>query len=643
MSDDITSFNTIFNLADRRNQMIYDVGTLIHKDEWVDAGVFYASYVRKTKDPNFQNPANVDQVKEIITQLLHWCLNNDRYPLAARLLWTENQFDSRPHFTQLIWKELRDSTAMMLMGSASASKSYSTGVWLLLDWVRDPEYTCIKLLGPSEQHLNANLFTHMINLHQQASIPLPGITGNLYIGMNRKDQFGSISGVVVPLGKKSAGRLQGSKAGNKKRKKAHPVFGILGRLRVFMDESEKIPEGIWKDVDNIFSNLSGVETFKIICAYNPENQNGPSGSRSEPPDGWAQFNIDTDEVWTSRRGWRVVRLDGFKGENVRLKRVVFPGLQTFEGITALIANAGGYDSPGYYTMARAAFPPSSKKLVIIPQGMFDKAKGTFTFVGPTIAVAGVDLALEGGDAAKFAWGDHGLASGFRTPPSLKYPQGQYTQFTDRDGNSILRPGLQVHGLLQLEAGPTSKVAGQIKDLCDKLLIKPDALAVDRTGNGQGVYDMLKDIWSPEVIGVNYMEGASETKILLEDSKTCKEEYDRACSELWFALRKWMEFQGIMFSPQIDFSKLAEQMTTRQFAPGKMSRVESKKDFKSRNGGNSPDDADAMTLLNHASRKKSGSILSMNLKSGTNALADDYNKDDSKPRNSLGNRLTDDID
>ena len=140
-----------------------------------------------------------------------------------------------------------------------------------------------------------------------------------------------------------------------------------------------------------------------------------------------------------------------------------------------------------------------------------------------------------------------------------------------------------------------------------------------------------------------MESATEMKILEEDSKTGKEEYDRACSELWFALRKWMEFMLIMFSPQIDFSRLAEQMTGRQFAPGKFNRVESKKDYKTRNAGRSPDEADTMTLLVHVVRVSFGVIPSMNLSKGATSENFEFVEPVSKSMVSLANRLDPDLD
>lgn len=606
------NFDGVFGLADPRNQMIFDVASLIHQDEWLAAGSFYAAYVRRTKDVDFPDPKTKDEVVAMMTQLLHWCLNHDRYALAARLLWTENLFDARPHFTQIIWGTLKKSASTMLMGSASASKSYSTGVWLMLDWIRDPDNTSVKLLGPSEKHLSENLFTHIINLHQSASIPLPGETGDLWIGMDRKNKFGSISGVVVPLGRKAAGRLQGTKAG--KRKVPHPIFGPERRLRVFMDESEKIPKGIWRDVDNIFSNLNGVETFKIICAFNPEDQNGESGTRCEPPGGWDKFKLDTDEIWRSRRGWDVVRLDGFKGENIIYKRTIFSGLQTWESINRVIENGGGYQSRAYYTMARAAFPPSNAQQVVIPQGMAEGMKGTFVFLANTTPCAGVDLALEGGDAAPFALGEYGDAIGFRKLPSAKFPMGEYIRFIDATGQQVARPALQVTQIFKLERGDSVFMAKQIKELCESLGIKPGWLALDRTGNGQGVYDILRAHgggWE-HVIGTHYSENASERKILEEDTKTCLEEYGRVLSELWFATRKWGEFNLMKLSPTIDFTTLFPQLTGREFSPKTQSQVESKKAYMDTHNGQSPDEADSLTLCVHAARTASGVVPSLRM-------------------------------
>jgi len=615
------SFQKVFGVTDDRDLMILQIADYVHAGRWEEAARYYADYAN-SKAPGTVVGSVLDEeyAKIIVTQLVHWCLNSDRYWLAARLLWSETQFDPRPRFSREVWDAVQNSAAIMLMGAASCSKSFSTGVWLMLDWIRDPEFTSVRVLGPSEQHLTENLFTHLVNLHREASIPLPGEVGDLYIGLDRRQRFGSISGVVVPLGKGRSGRLQGTKAGNKRRKTPHPVFGSTGRLRIFLDESEKIPEGIWKDIDNVFANARGTERFKIICAYNPENQNGPSGTRSEPPEGWDTFDMDKRFRWRSKRGWETVRLDGTQCENVLEDAEIFSGLQTREGIELITENSGGTGSPGYYTMVRAMFPPSLEDLHVITQELIDASKGTFVFPTPPTPVAACDLALEGGDAAWFALGFFGYASGYKEPPSLVHPQGREILFKDDTGSTIVRPALQVTQLFRLPKADSVEMTSNIIRVATGASVAPGWFLVDRTGVGTGVGDMLKTFWSPEVQGLNYSEAATDKKILVEDLKTAKEEYDRVTSELWFALRKWLMFKLMLFSPGVDMSTgLAEQLTTRKYRIGKINRVETKTEYKKRSGGKSPDAADAITLLLHKARVASGVVPSLRMKDARSEL------------------------
>lgn len=620
--------------------MIISVAEHCHAERWLDAGHSLQAYMRSLgRDyAKYVGPTTKEKVQEELVRIVNWALNNERYDLAARVLWPLTMFDPRPYFTRMVWDTLRCSNSLMLMGSASASKSFSTGVWLMLDWLRDPENTNVKLLGPSEQHLQDNLFSHMVNLHQNAIYPLPGVVKELFIGLDGQNKYGCIRGVVVPLGKKAAGRLQGAKPG--RRKKEHPVFGVERRMRVFMDESEKIPPGIWKDVGNIVANMVGLEKFKIMCAFNPENQNGESGTRCEPQEGWPNgFDIDKSERWRSKRGWDVVRLDGYKGENVVLKKTIYPGLQTWEGICKVTEDCGGHGSAGWYTMARAAFPPTGSTLTIIPQGMCESARGQFVFVGTPQPVAGCDLALEGGDSAYFAFGSFGLASGYRTSPSILYPKGNYVEFKNKEGQVIPRPALQLEQILRLDSGDTIAVAAQVADMAKKLSVPAERLCVDRTGHGAGVGDLLKNLFG-NLIQVNYSESSTKTRILEEDTQTCDEAYERMYSELWFALRKWLEHDLVKISPNVETPELFDQLTDRRYITGKRLKVESKKEYKLRSGGKSPDRADTFTLFVNACRKAFGVTPSLK-KDVAGTLPDDYDGPDAGNRVDYFNDMSDD--
>ncbi len=565
------------------------VAAFLHADKLTEAAQEIAAFSKMSIGPAAIEPV----AKELCYSLLGWCLENDRYDLAASMLWGETLFTYKPRCTRMVWEEIKNNSSLMMMGSASMSKSYGAGVWLLLDWIRDPEYTNVNLIGPSEDHLKDNLFTHLVTLHQSSTLPLPGHIGDLFIGLDSKKRKGAIRGIIVPIGKRPAGRLQGKKL--VPRKTPHPKFGGMSRMRVFIDELEKVPTGIYKDLDNLFANFSGdTEAFKILCAFNPEDPNGPAATRCEPEKGWPAFNADTDEIWTSKRGWRVLRLDAAKCENVVQKKMVYQGLQSYEGFCRIIQNAGGMDSPGYWSMARGCFPRGGAVYSVLSSTQLEKFKGEFIFAEAPIEVGAVDLALEGGDTAEFSQGRFGKAAGYRLPPTPDFPKGKEFLFTDSNGARRVQWALQIDQVFPLPSAETVAMAQAVKENMLRLHIKPEHMMLDRTGNGAGVHDLLKDTM-PEIMGINYSQAATKRKILEEDTHTPLEDFERAASELWFALKAWIEFGFVKIKPATLGEDLSKELGSRRYAPGKTRKVESKPDYKARGNG-SPNKADTVTLL-----------------------------------------------
>ena len=578
-----------------REKLVNETSDLLHKERRLEAAKLIAEFSKAPTGPIDNEPVAL----EWCSSLLYSLLNSDDYELAAHLLWGRNLFDPRPSSTRRVWAGIRRSNSLMLQGSASQSKTFSAGVWLFLDWIRDPEFTSVNLVGPSEDHLRDNLFSHLVALHQQSTIPLPGNAQDLFIGTDPKNRRGAIRGVIIPIGTRPSGRLQGRK--RYPRPTPHPTLGKLSRIRFLLDEVEKIPVGVWKDVDNIFSNLTtDKDGFKIVCAFNPENPVGPVAQRCEPPDGWERFNIETDHEWVSKRGWDVVRLDAKYSENVVEKREIFPGLQTYEGYQRIIQSAGGENAPGALSMARGAFPATGSTFAVFPGGLLPRLRGEFIFAEPPETFAGADLALEGKDSAEICFGRFGRAVGFKEPPSLNYPEGRETLFTNKEGGREFRHAAQVDEIVPLPSGDTPAMTGYIREECNKRKLDPGKLMVDRTGNGAGVHDMLMAVWSQEVRGLNYTEAATETKILAEDTKNARQIYSRVVSELWFAVKIWTEFNFLKIKPALLTEALALELTTRLYAPGKLTQVESKREYRKR-GNKSPNSADALTLFLHCIR------------------------------------------
>lgn len=541
-----------------------------------------------------------DQAVQVLQSVLFYFLQQHAFHDAAKLLWAPNQFTCEPECTRRVWDALDESSGLIIPGGASMSKSYGCGVYFFLEWVSDPEYTTVKVLGPSEQHLQDNLFSHLVELWRSSRIPLPGRIGDLFIGLDLRQRRSSISGVVIPLGRKPSGRLQGAK--RFPRRQAHPVHGALSRMRILLDEAENIPQGIWSDVDNVLANSEGTTGLKIACAYNPKDSSLPLGVRAEPEGGWRMFDLETSYDWVSARGWRVIRLDGEKSENVVQDRIVFPGLQHKEGLDALAQSSGGRDSASYHTFGRGAYPQKGAAFTIIPATTINRLAATEVFwLDKPLKVSGIDLALEGGDKAIHVGGLLGLSLGYKLPKSIEHPDGQEVRFKGNHGRPAARWMAYATEMKTLDRGETVAMARSCKLAAQSYGTAPQNVCCDRTGHGAGVHDLLLEIWSPLVAGVNFSQSATHRKILAEDQQFCDDLYLRLVTELWFAMARWSEFDVLKVAPEILTGEVSNQLGSRQFKPGLKNRVEGKKEYRMRTGQGSPDEADGITLFVHACR------------------------------------------
>jgi hypothetical protein len=283
---------------------------------------------------------------------------------------------------------------------------------------------------------------------------------------------------------------------------------------------------------------------------------------------------------------------------VEQKKVVFPGLQTWEGFERLLKL--GTDNPEYFTMARGWFPESSAQVVIINEPMFERAKGIYVFSGPTTTAGGIDMAFDGNDSVIYTVARFGMATGWTDI------RGDFHKFKQE------RRVVQIEQQITLEKKDTLEQARSIIRLSRDLSVKPAWLTVDRTGNGTGVHDALQSMFGPDVFGVMFSWAASDTRILEDDSEACSERYNDVVTEMAFSVRKFMETDTLKLNPGINWNNLGKETVTRRYSQiGRgFLRIESKKDFKKRHGGVSPDRFDSLLLAVHGIRMNEGISASM---------------------------------
>ena len=292
-----------------------------------------------------------------------------------------------------------------------------------------------------------------------------------------------------------------------------------------------------------------------------------------------------------------MRLDAARCENVIEKRIVYAGLQTYQGFMGYISRGRTAEA---MTMARGWFPEEGMAMSIITPAMMDNSIGNVRFIGPVVPLASFDLALEGNDQVMCSYGRFGLSDGWT---------GLAGKFVPFKG---ARTVLQLDGQIPFPKRATLEQTQAIIKFAKDMRISPGWLVVDRTGNGAGIHDSLCTLYGSEVMGVNYSWAATETHILGDDSQRANELYNGVVTELIFGLAKYLEFEYLKISPSFRNEELVRQATSRRYKQkGKgMVRVEPKGEYVKRTRSKSPDALDSLSMLVFLMRQRAGVTATM---------------------------------
>jgi hypothetical protein len=539
--------------------------------------------------------------KRVVLEFVQHLLDHNQFEAAATILWGQNVYDWRPQSSKDTWRCLFDYDKVLIQGAGAMGKTFGAAAWFLLDWMRDPHYTCIKVVSLTAEHAQRNVFAAIKKFYTTALVK-PEFEGAETLVKSiqaNNDSKNGIHLVAVPKGDSGTGTLRGFHP-SPRSGKPHPIWGKMSRTHVVLDEAEEVPAGVWEGLQNILSaaDTEGAKgRIKIFGASNPKDRTSEFGKRCEPARGWGSVDCEDDFEWKSRDDWHVLRLDAARCENVIERKIIFAGLQTNEGYTAYEAKGRTAE---YFTMARGWFPQEGISMAIITPSMMDNAMGNVRFIGPVVPLAAFDLALEGNDQVICSFGRFGLSDGW-TPMS-----GQFIEF------KTPRTVLQMDSQITFPKAATLEQTYNIIKFCKNMRIAPNWLCVDRTGNGAGIHDSLKTLFGSEVMGVNYSWAATETHILGDDSQKASELYNGVVTELLFGVAKYLEFEYLKISPGFRNDALVRQATGRRYMQkGKgMVRVESKKDYVKRTRQNSPDALDSLSLLVFLMRQRGGAIATM---------------------------------
>jgi len=512
--------------------------------------------------------------------------------------------------TQEIFKAILENNRLLIMAGSSLSKTYSAGVYFTLDFLRDPLYTNIKLVSANEDNLRKNLHSHISALFKTMSIPMKHeLTirdSDMSIGVKGWIAEMGISGIAIKQGTISSGGLRGHKV-KPIRKVPHPRFGMSSLLRILVDEGQDVPSAGYGDLQTTEASMDGKDLIKIVIPFNPVDLSRRAVEMAEPIEGYHPDQIETLHYYQGKSGYQVLRLDAAKFENIVQRKTVFPGLMTYQAYLGFMR--GGDNSAAYY-VARGFPPMKDSANTVIPPERLQTQRGEAIYIGKIRNIASVDLAFQGRDTAVFVIARWGLAAGW-----IK-ERGETIFFEDRlnPGEKKARHVMTVDQIFILpKSDDTVTMTQEVMGRCKQLMIDPEDVCMDMTGNALGVWSHATKFWG-NVLGINWGEQATELRVLSDDVGTARDAYDNLPSEMWFTFNRWLDPRvcGILINPIISTTPLYRQLSSRRYSTVKdhKSRVESKDNYKARNAGVSPDIADTFIMLPQLIRTRFNTIPGM---------------------------------
>ena len=94
----------------------------------------------------------------------------NNYVGAAALCWGPPLFHPELNSVREIFDTAAVQPLMLSMGASSMGKTYNLVLFCYMDWLRDPEWTSVKLMSQSDKHLTDNVWPHLMQIHESCAL-----------------------------------------------------------------------------------------------------------------------------------------------------------------------------------------------------------------------------------------------------------------------------------------------------------------------------------------------------------------------------------------------------------------------------------------------------------------------------------------
>lgn len=476
-----------------------------------------------------------------------------------------------------------------LSGCGSSGKTAILALHILVNWMCDPINTLCMVTSTDLAAAKKRVWGEIIQFWQAAQSAMPG-------------KLVESKGIIITVNPKTGNKLS-DKSGisliaGEKRKEREAIGKIIGakNKRVFMGADE-LPELTEAILEASMSNLATNPTFQLLAAGNFKNRHDAFGQFVEPLDGYDSINVET-ENWLTKQG-HCVRFDGLKSPNILSGENIWKGIYGSKQLAAHRKDLGE-NTAGFWRMCRSFEAPLGLDNCIYSESDFaaGKAREYPIWRGDSVKVSGLDPSFtNGGDRTVQWFGRFGADTTGKNVLCL------YKKM-------LLREDVRIK-----EKTRNFQIAEQFRDNCIAEGVTPRHAAVDATAAGGVFCDIVNELWSREVLRVDFSGSPSDLLVSTTSPKTAKDSYDRRVTELWYVGLEFMkhgQLKGI--TDELSREMKARHYETVKGAEGLKMRVETKADMKERLGF-SPDEADAFFVMLDLCRQRLG-FLSGGLAGGS---------------------------
>lgn len=489
-----------------------------------------------------------------------------------------------------------ESRFISFTGCASASKTWSIGVFASCWWHMDPKNSAVVLTSttkdamsrrawPVIQDMDRNRYGWERDKETDKIVWKPDRFGNMIDSKHiwQAEKGDSKHSIICQALDK--GELQ------------HAIENLKGqhtpRRMIVIDEANQTHESIYANVSNA---RKGCQCLIVVFIGNAIAKLDWHGRVCEPADGWNSIRVE-DEVWRTRGvpeyqidpGW-CFHFDGEKSPNVigcpkhrAGKKTVYPYLYTWEDYKKA-REMGRTKEIGYWANDRGFWCADDLKNTVVTETMIDMydAYGKdrpFIFASRPKALAAFDPAF-GGDAAVYVAGLLGRLE---------------------DGKLALKvtDWTEIHGVAASKLPMENQYFAQLKSLNESKGVAGDCFGLDEEGLGSGIAGLMQADWSMNIHRVAFGGKASDMVASKEDPRPGHEVYNNRVTELWFSIR-YAITGGVLQGINRD---CAIQLCGREYEYLNRGRYEvvTKAECKKRIG-RSPDHADALAVLVDVARQ-----------------------------------------